>query len=336
MKQTTIKDIARQLRISASTVSRALSDHPDISRETKEKVQFLARELDYHPNTLAKSLQQKQSLVIGVVVPQVKHYFFASIMSGITDVAYNAGYTVMICQSNENAEREAGNIDVLLSHRVAGLLISVSSTTSSCEPFEKIRRRGVPLVFFDRTCTGMDACTVVVDDHDGAFHATEFLIQKGYRKIGHLGGPQTLNISRLRFQGYRDALEKHGFPLNPEWIVHGGMNEEDGMESLSRLMGQTKDLPDAIFCTNDPVAMGAIVRLKERGMRIPEDMAVVGFTDNPMAEMIEPPLTTVRQPAYEIGRTAAELLLDQVMNKPHRSQPVHKILKTELIIRKSA
>jgi DNA-binding LacI/PurR family transcriptional regulator len=336
MKQATIKDIAKVLRISASTVSRALSDHPDISRETKEKVQALARDLDYHPNTIAKSLQQKQSRVIGVVVPQVKHYFFASIMSGITDVAYNAGYTIMICQSNENAEREAGNIDVLMSHRVAGLLISVSSSTSGCENFEKVKRRGIPLVFFDRVCTEVDACSVVVDDHDGAFNATEYLIAKGYRRIGHIGGPESLSISRLRFEGYKDALVKHGYPVNPEWIVHGGMNEEDGMESLSRLLGRAEVHPDAIFCTNDPVAMGALVRLKEKGIRIPEDIAVVGFTDNPMAEMIEPPLTTVRQPAYEIGKTATELLLDQIRNKSHRNQSVHKVLKTELIIRKSA
>jgi LacI family transcriptional regulator len=258
------------------------------------------------------------------------------IMSGITDVAYNAGYTVMICQSNEDAEREAGNIDVLLSNRVAGFLISVSGSTSSGEPFEKIKRRGIPLVFFDRAYTEVDACAVVVDDHDGAFHATEYLIRKGYRKIGHLGGPESLGISRLRLQGYRDALEKHRMPVNPLWIVHGGLNEEDGMESLSRLLLQSTDRTDAIFCVNDPVAMGAILRMREKGIRIPADMAVVGFTDNPMAEMIEPPLTTVRQPAYEIGRSAAELLLDQVRNESQRSPSVHKVLKTELIIRKSA
>jgi DNA-binding LacI/PurR family transcriptional regulator len=336
MKQATIKDIAKRLNISTSTVSRALSDHPDISRETKGKVQAVARQMDYHPNTIAKSLQRKHSLVIGVVVPQVKHYFFASIMAGITDVAYQAGFTVMICQSNEDFQREMSNIDVLISNRVAGLLISVSSTTRNCDHFIKLKRRGIPLVFFDRVCPEMDVSTVVVDDYDGAFNAVEYLIRKGYQRIGHLGGPEFLSISRLRFNGYHDALQKHGVPLREDWIIRGGLNEEDGSESVTKLLEQAKILPDALFCVNDPVALGAMLRLKEKGIRIPDEMAVMGFTDNPEASMIEPPLTTVRQPAYLIGKTAAELLLDQIQNKSHRNRPMHKVLKTELIIRKSA
>jgi LacI family transcriptional regulator len=336
MKQATIKDIARKMGVSVSTVSRALSGHPDISEETRKKIEVLARELDYHPNTLAKSLQQKRSLVIGVVVPQVKHYFFASIMAGVTDVAYQAGYTVMICQSNEDFEREKSNIDVLLSHRVAGLLISVSVTTSSGEHFARLKQRGVPLVFFDRVYTGIEASTVVVDDYDGAFRAGEYLVEKGYRRFGHLGGPEFLSICRLRFEGFRDAVSRHGFPLRDEWIVRGGLNEEDGAESVTRLLERGGELPDALFCVTDPVAMGALVRLKQRGIRVPDQMALMGFTDNPMADLIEPPLTTVRQPAYEIGKTAAELLIEQIMNKTARFHPVHKILKTELIVRQSA
>jgi DNA-binding LacI/PurR family transcriptional regulator len=336
MKHATIKDIAKKLGLSASTVSRALSDHPDISKETKEKVHAVAREMDYHPNTIAKSLQQKQSMIIGVAVPQVKHYFFASIMAGITDVAYQAGYTVMICQSNEDVKREINNIDVLISHRVAGLLISVSSTTTNSDHFIRFKQRGIPLVFFDRVCTDVNVSTVVVDDHDGAFHATEYLIGKGHRCIGHLGGPESLSIGRLRFEGYCDALKEHGIPICEDRIVRGGLNEEDGTESASKLLEQAKDIPDALFCVNDPVAMGAIIHLKQKGFQIPKDIAIVGFTDSPMAEIMEPPLTTMRQPAYDIGKTAAELLVDQIQNPSHRSHPVHKVLKTELIIRKSA
>ncbi|MDM7925639.1 MAG: LacI family DNA-binding transcriptional regulator [bacterium] len=336
MKQTTIKDIARKMGVSVSTVSRALSGHPDISEETRKRIEALARELDYHPNTLAKSLQQKQSQVIGVVVPQVKHYFFASIMSGVTDVAYQAGFTVMICQSNEDFEREKSNIDVLLSHRVAGLLISVSVTTKSCEHFNRLKQRGVPLVFFDRVCGEVDAPTVVVDDYDGAFRAGEYLVRKGYRRFGHLGGPEFLSICRLRFEGFRDAVSRLGCPLRDEWVIRGGLNEEDGVDSMSRLLKQGGERPDAVFCVTDPVAMGALVRLKQEGIAVPDRMAVMGFTDNPMADLIEPPLTTVRQPAYEIGRTAAELLIERISNRSGDAHPVHKILKTELIIRKSA
>jgi LacI family transcriptional regulator len=257
-------------------------------------------------------------------------------MAGISDVAYQAGYTVMICQSNEDFEREMSNIDVLISHRVAGLLISISKNTKNYDHFNRFMKRGIPLVFFDRVCTEIDVSTVVVDDYDGSFNATEYLIRKGYKRIGHLGGPEFLTISKLRFEGYRDALQKHGIPLHKKWIVRGGSNEEDGMESAATLLEQAKVLPDALICINDPVAMGAMLYLKKHGIRIPDDIAIVGFTDNPMAEMIEPPLTTVRQPAYEIGKTAAELLLDQIQNKSHRNHPVHKVLKTELIIRKSA
>jgi len=336
MKQPTIKDIARRLGLSPSTVSRALSGHPDISEATKEKVCAIARELEYHPNTLAKSLQQKQSQIIGVVVPQVKHYFFASVMAGITDVAYQAGYTVMICQSNEDYQREVANIDVLISHRVAGLLVSVSSSTTQCEHFEKIKRRSIPLVFFDRVCPGMEASSVVVDDYEGAFKATEYLIQKGYKRIGTLAGPPFLSIAKARFEGFRDALRKHGRTLPSEWIVHGGMNEEDGAISIEKLLSQSNPRPDALFCVNDPVALGAMMRLKEKGIRIPEDIAMMGFTDNPEASMIEPPLTTMRQPAYLIGKTAAELLLDELKNKKRGQKPTRCVLKTELIIRKSA
>ncbi len=336
MKHTTIKDIAKVLNISTSTVSRALSDHPDISAKTKGKVQALAKEMDYHLNTIAKSLQQKQSLIIGVVVPQVKHFFFASIMSGITDVAYHAGFTVMICQSNEDFQREMKNIDVLISHRVAGLLISVSSTTTSYDHFNKLKQRGIPLVFFDRVCTDVDVSTVVVDDYDGAVNATEYLIRKGYQRIGYLGGSELLSISRLRFAGYCDTLEKHGMPIYQDWIVRGGFNEEDGLDAASKLLVKAKIRPDVLFCVNDPVAMGAMQCLKQNNIKIPDDIAIIGFTDNPMAEMIEPSLTTVRQPAYQIGKTAAELLLNQIQNKAHRNSPVHKVLKTELIIRKSA
>lgn len=333
---TTIKDIARRLGLSPSTVSRALSGHPDISEETREKVCAMARELDYHPNTLAKSLQQKESQIIGVVVPQVKHYFFASVMAGITDMAYQSGYTVMICQSNEDYQREVANLDVLISHRVAGLLVSVSSTTTQCEHFLKIKRRSIPLVFFDRVCLGIEASSVEVDDYEGAFRATEYLIQKGYKRIGTLTGPLTLSIAKARFEGFRDALKKHGMELPLEWVVHGGMNEEDGVVSVEKLLSQSNPWPDALFCVNDPVALGAMMWMKEKGIRIPDDIAMMGFTDNPEASMIEPPLTTMRQPAYLIGKTAAELLLDEIKNKKRGHAPVHCVLKTELVVRKSA
>jgi DNA-binding LacI/PurR family transcriptional regulator len=334
MSQSTIKDIARELNISPSTVSRALSDHPDISLKTKKKVRDWAEKLSYQPNSMAQNLKKKSSNIIGVIVPQVKHYFFAAIMGGITDIAYDAGYTVMICQSNENMQREIINTHALISHRVAGLLISVSQVTSNYEHFIQVQQRGIPIVFFDRACEEINASRVVVNDYGGAFSAVQYLIQSGYKRIAHLAGPEHLAISKHRFDGYCDALKAANLPYAKELIVFGGLNEEDGATGYNRLLEQT-EAPDAIFCVTDPVAIGAFSRIRENGFKIPDDIALVGFSDNPTVSLIEPPLTTVRQPAYEIGKTAASLLLEQIKYKNKKFTARTITLETELIIRKS-
>lgn len=335
MAQPTIKDIAKTLGLSPSTVSRALNDHPDISRETKQKVQETAEALDYHPNSVAQSLQSRRSNIIGVVVPQVKHVFFAQIMAGITDIAHEAGYTVMICQSNDDYAREELNIKALISQRVAGLLISISQSTDMWEHFDYLIKRGIPLVFFDRVSEKVQASKVVVDDFEGAFHAVEFLIERGYRKIAHLGGPDFLNISQDRYKGYEAALKKHGLLFDPRMVLHIGLNEEHGVEGMARLLQQAPERPDAVFCVDDPVAIGAYSHLRSVGLHIPGDVALVGFSDNPIASLVDPPLTTVRQPAYEIGRRATELLLEQLKSDEAGRKPRREILKTELIIRQS-
>lgn len=335
MGQATIKDIARTLGLSPSTVSRALNDHPDISKETKRRVQTLAVELDYHPNSIAQSLQKRRSNIIGIVAPQIKHVFFASVVAGITDIAYDAGYTVMICSSNEDFDREEMNIRALISQRVAGLLISISQSTQGCDHFDLLKRRKIPVVFFDRVCEDESASKVVVDDYEGAYHAVEYLIEKGYQRIAHLGGPESLNICQERARGYRDALRAHQFQVHEDWIQHTGLNEEHGSVGLAELLDKMPEPPDAVFCVNDPVAIGAYAVLKERGLKIPEDIALLGFSDNPIASLVDPPLTTVRQPAYEMGCRAAALLLRQIENEDEASNPVTETLKTELIIRQS-
>lgn len=332
--QTTIKDIAQRLNISPSTVSRALRNHPDIKPETKEMVISLAKELDYHPNSIAQSLQKRKTTTIGVIVPEIKHHFFSSVISGIEDVAYESGYTIMVCQSNENYEREEINIHALLSNRVAGLLISISQTTKNNDHFLMLQRRDIPFVFFDRVDKNVNTSSVVVDDFDGAFKAVEHLILSGYRRIAHLAGPEYISISHDRFKGYLTALRKYNFPIEEELIIHSGFNEEDGVIGLQRLLKLEK-LPDAIFAVNDPVAIGAFMQIKENGLKIPGDIALVGFSDNPIASLIDPPLTTVAQPKYEIGQLAAKLLLEQIENNQSQIGPKVEILKTQLIVRKS-
>ena len=332
---TTIKDIARILNLSTSTVSRALRGHPDINAETRALVLKTADDLDYQPNSLAQNLKSQRSNTIGVIVPQVKHVFFAEIMSGITEVAYEADFNVIISQSNENFDREVKNVQAMISQRVAGILMSISATTKDYSHLFSLQRRKIPLVCFDRVPEGIEVNRVLVNDYEGAFQAVEHLIQRGYKRIAHLSGPRELSISRKRFEGYRDALLKHDMPIDESLIVHGGLNEADGEESYARLCKQAEKKPDAIFAVTDPVAIGAFSQIKAAGLRIPNDVALVGFSDNPVDSLIDPPLATVRQPAHKIGEFAARFLIEDILDGDREKPAETKILQTELVIRQS-
>lgn len=334
MGQITIKDIARKLNLSASTVSRALRNHPDISPETKRKIVALAEQYDYHPNSIAQSLQTRKSRTIGIIVPEIKHHFFSFAISGIDEVAYQAGYTIMVCQSNESYEREVLNTQALLSHRVAGLVMSISQETRKVDHLQSVVRRTVPLVLFDRVSEAMDVSKVVVDDYQGAYQATAHLIQGGYRRIAHLAGPEYISIGKQRFKGYRDALTDHGRAFEPSLVLPGGFKERDGVEAVERILAMDPR-PDALFAVNDPVAIGAFRHLKEAGLSIPEDMAVVGFSNNPISSYIEPALTTIDQPAYKIGKAAGNLLLEEIQSEAEGLAPTVKTFPTRLIVRSS-
>ena len=335
MPVTTIKDIARLLGISPSTVSRALRGHPDISLETKRRVMKLAQRLHYHPNLIAQSLQTQRSNTIGIIVPEIKHSFFASVIGGVEDVAYNSGYTIMVCASNEDYEREAINTRAMLSHRVAGLLISLSSKTKNLEHLEMALHREIPLVFFDRSVKGLSASQVLADDFTGAYEAVSHMVKSGHTRIAHLGGPLNISISRYRYQGYKKALQDHGLPVDKALVIRGGFANEDGYRGLKKLW-RLNPRPQALFAINDPVAIGAYQYAKEAGIRIPRDMAVVGFANEPVAALLDPPLTTVELPAYEMGQSAADMLLQQIKTDQNGDfAPVIKRLKTRLIVRES-
>lgn len=331
--QVTIKDIAKQLNISPSTVSRALRNHPDISPETKKAVNDLAKELDYHPDSVAQSLQKRRTNLIGVIVPEIKHNFFSAAISGIEKVAYRAGYAIIVSQSNENYEREVVNVRALMSNRVAGLLISISQNTIDSEHFRLLERQNTPFVFFDRVCEDVSASKVMVDDFAGAYTATEHLINKGYQRIAHLAGPKHISISKKRLDGYKSALKRSNMLYDERLVVYGGLNEEDGRLGFQQLL-QLKKMPDAIFAVNDPVAIGAFEKIKEHGLRIPKDIALVGFSNNPISALVDPSLTTVEQPAYEVGKRAAMLLIEQI-NSGDNFVPREEVLKTKLIVRNS-
>ena len=308
MKHSTIVDIAKKLKLSPSTISRALSDHPDIKNETKERVRKIAREMKYTPNTIAQSLKRNRTNTIGVLVPEIEHDFFSSAISGIEEVAYQAGYAIIVCQSNENFEREVINTNVLVNQRVAGIIVSISQSTKSGDHFQDVIKRKIPLVFFDRVCDDVVASKVIIDDYMSSFNAVTYLIGKGYKRIAHFAGPKELGICVKRRKGYADALTKKGFDVMDGFVRYGGLHEKDGYDSMDALLKEGK-MPDAIFAVNDPVAIGAFQRIGEAKLRIPEDIAIIGISNNKITSLVNPQLTTINQPSFEMGRKAAEILM---------------------------
>jgi DNA-binding LacI/PurR family transcriptional regulator len=332
-QQATIRDIAIKLQISISTVSRALRNAADVNPETKKAVLSLARELNYEPNRVAQSLRSKRTKTLGVVVPEINLHFFSSAISGIQEYSARYNYGVMICQSLESVETEKSNLHMLLSNRVDGLLVSLSSETDSYDHLRSVIEKKIPLVLFDRICTQVDTTKVVVDDYNGAFKAVEHLILTGCKSIAFVGGPQHLYICKERLKGYTDALMRYNLPISQELIVHCTHLLKDPVQAMEQLL-KRKEKPDAIFAMNDPIAIIIMQVLKGKGISIPEAMSVIGFTNEPVSQFIEPSLTTVSQPSYEMGQVAAQLFLEQLENQ-NVFPFVTKVLPTELLIRNS-
>ena len=331
---TTIIDIARQLGISKSTVSRALTDHPNVNEKTRQRVLELAEQLDYQRNQLAISLLTNRTGTVGIMVPEFISYFFPRVIIGAQEELARSGYNVVICHSNESYETEVSNAKALLSSRVDGLIVSHTKETRNFDHFRIFQRKGVPVVFFNRACEDMDVSKVTVDDYSGAFQAVEHLIQTGRRRIAHLAGPDTLTNSRNRLNGYRDALLKNGIPIDPELIISYDLNLDKANIYVNHLLNLATP-PDALFTINDPTALEALSVAKRRGIRVPQDLAVVGFSDDPISALIEPGLTTISQPVDELGKQAARLLLNQLTAEDERPPSETVTLPTRLIVRGS-
>lgn len=331
--QVTIKDIAKTLGISVSTVSRALKNHPDISEETKIQVKSLARKLNYEPNALALSLRKNKSNTIGVIIPEIVHHFFSSVISGMEDVAYEQGYNVMMCQSNELYEREIINSQTLLSNRVDGVLISMSKHTQDYEHFRNFQNQGIPMVFFDRICPDILTDRVIINDEAGGFLATEHLIQIGCRRIAHFSTPQHLLIGQGRLAGYQRALRQYKMEPEPELIVHCDTSES-AMALTADFLVKHPDV-DAIFAVNDSTAIAAMQVIQRMGKRVPGDISVVGFGDGPNALICSPTLTTVEQKGYEIGMEAVKLLVYKIENETSSDSFQTRVIAPNLIVRES-
>lgn len=333
-KAATIKDIAQALHLSTSTVSRALRDSHEISAATKQLVLEHATRLNYHPNPIALSLKEKKSGSIGVIVSEIANSFFSQTINGIESVANEKGYTVIISQSHESFEKEERALQYLASRSIDGLLISVSSSTNDLTQLKALHQYGFPMVFFDRIIEDIPTHKVMVDNFLGAYNATMHLLNRGYKHIACITNSAHLSITRERVAGYKAALEKNGIPPLPSLIkycFHGGMLSGEVTEAVYELL-KAKKRPDAIFATSDKLTTGCMRTLKKAQIPIPAGMALTGFSNSELIELLHAPITVVRQPAFEMGQVATELLLQLIESKRPVKDFETRILQTELII----
>ena len=328
----TIHDLARELNISASTVSRALNDSPRISQAMRDKIKTLAIEKGYRHNSVASNLRTKKTNTIGIIVPLINRNFFSSFISGVEDIAFNSGYNVIMSQSNDLLEKEKKIAQSLFNNQVDGVICSLSMQTDEFEHFELFIRKNIPLVFFDRI-PKMQANKIIIDDYAAGYAATMHLIEQGYKRIAHLAGPTVLNTYFNRMEGYKSALLKSGLQINDELIIYNRLTRADGHEAIDKLFN-LKNRPDAIFCGNDTTALSIIIYLKKLGVKIPEDFGIVGFSNEPFSEVVTPSISTIKQPAIEMGMKAAELLINEIESDTETHYQTIT-MPTELIIRES-
>ena len=332
----TIKDIAKALNLSTSTVSRALRGSYEISAETKKQVLEYAEKINYRPNPIALSLKERRTRAIGVVVSEIANNFFSQAINGIESIAYNRGYHVIITQSHESMEREKVNVEHMASRGVDGLLVSLSSESVDLTYLKEMHEKGMPIVFFDRVTDEIETHKVIANNYLGAYNATEHLISQGYKRIAHITSSPYLSITAERLQGYREALEKHGIPYNENLVKycnHGGMISDEVEEALHSLF-KSKTKPDALFTAGDrltTVCFAILKRLKPR-----QEVGFTGFTNSRVSDLFSPALTVVQQPAFEIGQTATELLIQMIESKRPVTSFETRTFPTNLIIRESS
>ncbi|WP_026951064.1 LacI family DNA-binding transcriptional regulator [Algoriphagus mannitolivorans] len=332
--QVTMKEIAKKLGVSVSTISRALKDSPELHPETKRKIVEAAKEMNYQPNLLAQSLRISRSKTLGVIVPEITSHFFASCISGIQDMANKRGYNVMICQSNESLEQEKANIRTLVSSQVDGLLISLSRETNQFDHLYDLYEREINFVLFDRVQEDIPVSKVTFNDAGGAYQVVKHLLENGSRRIVYVSGPEDLYISKKRKEGYLRALAEFGVNQDNSLIKITDLTEPGNIKVAQEILTM-RPRPDAVFCMIDPVAVDVMTEWKSQEIKIPEDIALAGFTNNPTSAVVEPPLTTVAQPGYEMGKLAVSHLLDQ-LDGIASEDPISIVLETTLVPRKSS
>jgi LacI family transcriptional regulator len=332
-RHVSLKDLAAELNVSISTVSRALKNCPEISPEVTSKVQQLAKERNYTPNPLAMGLLRQETRMIGVIVPDLVTHFFSSVISGIEQVAKQNGYYILISSSSESYEKEVESVRNLLNTRVEGLIVCLSQETSTYDHFDALISNEIPLVFFDRVCRTDEVPSVVADNQQAARHITNHFYANGCRRIAYINGPEQLSISRLRYEGYLQGLQDCGLPFNDDLLTRCNLSPEDASVATRKLLA-LKDRPDAIFGINDTVIFAAMKEIKQVGLSIPTDIALAGFTGEFHSTVVEPSLTSVIHPTFEMGQEAARLFFERIKNPA--TPPCQVEMKTSLVIRNSS
>jgi LacI family transcriptional regulator len=334
-REVTIYDIARKLNISIATVSRALKDDPVVSKKTKKKIADLAKEMGYRSNHFARNLRSQRTNTIGVIIPMLNSYFQSTVVAGIESVANSEGYNLIISQSNESEEKEINNAKTMFNNRVDGLLVSVAYETESTEHFDQFIKKNIPLIFFDRIIENLNCTNVVIDNRQAGYDATKHLIEQGCKRIMHITATTKRNVYADRLQGYKDALRDHDIEFNKNYVIISNLAAGDGSAVVKKIL-EMNPRPDAIFVTNDYFAVSCMLELKKAGIRIPEDIAIIGFNNDPMSRVVEPNLTSINNPGYEIGRIAARNLISHLTGKTNIATTNTVILRSELVVRESS
>ncbi|MDQ6904968.1 MAG: LacI family transcriptional regulator [Bacteroidota bacterium] len=334
-KDVTIYDLAAALNVSSATISRALKDDPSVKKSTKKKIFELAEQMGYRTNHFARNLRQKQTKTIGIIVHELKSTFITSVLSGVEKVTAEAGYDLIIAHSSENLKKEISNVKNLFDKRVDGLIASLSFETDNLDHFQSFIERGVPVIFFDRVEQDGNNTVVIIDNTKCGYQATKHLIEQGCTRIAHVTAPLRRNVYAQRLKGYRDALFDNGIAYDEKLVIIKDLSETAGVEAALEIM-QLKPLPDGVFITNDFVAAVCIRTLKEHGIKIPEDIAVVGFNNDAIGKLIEPTLTTINYPGIDMGEIAARNLINHLKGLSNISHTNTIIVRTELIIRNSS
>lgn len=332
-RHTSLKDLAKELEVSISTVSRALKNHPDISAELKQKIKKLAKERNYSPNPLAMGLLRQQTKMIGVIVPDINTHFYSSIISGIEKVAKEKGYFIVISSSSESMKKEIESVENLLKSRVEGFIVCLSQETVEYSHFENLVKNEIPLVFFDRICESLQVPAVEANGQEATKKIIQHFYENGCRRIAYISGPEHLSISQNRKAGYLKGLKECGLAFDSDLLIHCNLSIEKAKEATQKLL-QLKNKPDAIFGINDTVAFAAMIEVKKQGFKIPEDVSLAGFTDEFHSIVVDPPLTSVSHPTFQMGEEAAKLFFELLKNKGSINKRL--VLPIDLVIRDSS